>query len=169
MSLPKLNKHKMNSGCFFEQNGKVWWKEFKKTFGDEYELIDPENLEGFSRQCRFKVLFVRDFTDTTDYRGYKKAFFAVDYNVHLAENVSDNIYIRFEQNSKKYFVSDLTKLGQTCEIGLSTENNQSELIIEHGEPYMVDQKTAKEIMKESGFCYGKCEVKPNGFEFYTTA
>jgi hypothetical protein len=161
-------KRKMSSGCFYTDNArKVWFKEFHDTFGNSYELIDPLELENFSRECEFKVLMVREFTDPTNYKGKTKAFFAIDYKCHLAENVSENIFIRYEKTSKKYFVSDLTMLGQTCEIGL--ESNQPELIVTHGEPYLVDQMTAKSIMETSGFCYGKCEVLPNGkLEFYKT-
>lgn len=158
----------MLHGCFHTDNsGKVWFKQFRDQFGNDFELIDVGDLEGFERSCQLKVLFVREFTDATNYRGKTKAFFAIDYKVQLAENVSENIWLRYEKHSKKWYVSDLTQTGQTCEIGL--EGNQPELIIEHGEPYMVDQTAAKAIMAESGYCYGKAEVLPSGkLELYTT-
>ena len=165
MSLPKRF---MKSGCFYTApSGIVFWKEYKDLYGNTFELVPILDLETFSKECQFKVLFVREFVDANNYKGKTRAFFAIDYKCHLAENVSENIYIKYEKSSKKYFVRDVTELGQTCELGLY--GNQQELIIEHGEPYKVDQQTAKQIMETSGYCFGKCDVQANGeLEFSVT-
>jgi hypothetical protein len=82
-------------------------------------------------------------------------------------NISENIYLKYEKSNKKYYVRDLTELGQCCEIGL--DGGQPELIIEKGEPYKVTQNEAKQIMETSGYNFGKAELLPSGeLEFFVT-
>jgi hypothetical protein len=165
MSLPK---REIKSGCFYTApSGVVFWKEYLNIFGSKFEIVPIMDLESFSRECQFKVLFVREFADSSSFRGKTKSLWAIDYRCHLAENVSENIYLKYEKSKKIYFVRDVTELGQTCAIGL--DGGQPELIISKSEPYKVTQAAAKEIMETSGYNFGKCDVQANGeLEFYTT-
>ena len=158
------NKHIPKSG-FWKQdhNGKIMWAE-TNPHGDIAELISPLQLANISRKAEFKIIFVREINDENTLSGKKKLFFAQDVNMRLRDDVNENIVLRHE--AKKWFVSDLTMLGQTFIAPLeSTEY----LIVEKSEPYKITQEQAKEIMKIAGLAYGKAEVDSNGnIDYYVT-
>jgi hypothetical protein len=159
-------KRKMKGGFFkTTPNGKVFYAQ-SDDYGNITELIDPIELIDFSRSCEFQVLLVREFNDSNSFQGKTKALFAIDYRVKLVENIGENIYIKFEPSNKKYYLRDLAE-GSCCELGLYS--NQAEIILSKSEPHKVTQAEAKEIMKTSGYCFGKCEVQENGeLEFFVT-
>jgi hypothetical protein len=161
MSLQVKNKPK--SGFWKEEHGKVWWAE-TDCYGNVQQLIEPLDLLNISREAEFKLVFVRETADPETLNGKTKRFFAQDVRMRLRSDVSENIVLRYDD--KKWFVSDLTPLGQTF---LAPLESTEYLIVEKSEPYKIDREIAQEIMKTSGHAYGKVEQKSDGsLEYYVT-
>lgn len=158
-----MSLHKPKSGFWKEEHGKVWWAE-TNCYGDIQQLIDPLKLQNISREAYITLLFVKETADPETINGKTKRFFAQDVRMRLRSDVSENIVLRYD--SKKWFVSDLTMLGQTL---LAPLESTEYLIVEKSEPYKITQTEAKEILKTSGYAYGKVEQKSDGsLDYYVT-
>jgi hypothetical protein len=158
-----MSLHKPKSGFWKEEHGKVWWAE-TDGYSNVQQLIDPLKLQNMSREANFTLIFVKESADPETVNGKIKRFFAQDCHMRLRDDVSENIVLRYD--SKKWFVSDLTMLGQTL---LAPLESTEYLIVEKSEPYKITQAEAKEIMKTSGYAYGKVEQKSDGsLDYYIT-
>jgi hypothetical protein len=163
MSIP--TKHKPKSGFWKEEGNKVWWAE-TDCYGNVLELIDPLKLENIAREANLTLIFIKETSDPDSVNGKIKRFFAQDVHIRLRDDVSPNIVLRFD--SKLWYISDLTMLGQTF-LAPICGNSTEYLIIQRSEPYKITQAEAKEFMKTSGYAYGKVEQKSDGsLDYYVT-
>jgi len=165
MSLP--TKHKIKSGQWFtDKSGMVFWKEFKDTYGNQFELWEPTSIDGISRSCDFTLIFIRDAIDENSVSGKKKTYWAQDIHAEINSNVSQNIVLRWENGTKKWFLSDLTMLGQTMVCPLESD---SCVTVTKGTAYRIDAIQAKKFLDISGFGFGRAEIAANGnLELYVT-
>jgi hypothetical protein len=165
MSLPNPKKKILN-GCWFADNsGKIWWKEFTSTYGETFELIEPCQIEGIERCVSFKLLYLRELTDENSLSGSRKLWFAQDVEVKINDNVSENIVLRYEKGSRKWYLSSLDMLGQTFVCPLESDDV---ITVTKGESYRVTAEQAKEILKVSGHAYGKVVIRDGSLELYRT-
>ncbi len=65
---------------------------------------------------------------------------------------------------KKYYVSDLTKLGVAMSVSLESD---SCVTVTKGEPYKISASTCKEILAKWSYGFGKVEQTANGFDYFT--
>lgn len=163
MSLP--TKFKPKSGFWHTDNKKVMWFE-TDCYGNKLKEYDPLSIEGISRYVEFKLVFLREIQDENSYNGKKKLWFTQDVTVQINDNVSSNIVLRWESASKKWFLSDLSMLGQTMVCPLESD---SCVTVIKSEPYKITQLQAQNILKASGWGFGKVDVSSNGnLEYYVT-
>ncbi|GEM_PF-6228475 len=165
MSLPRTH-HKPISGQWKQlPSGKVIWREFLSTFGDNFKDFDPLDLIGISREADFKIVFVKTDPDPTKFNSRISRFFCQDVHMELREDVSENIVLKFGSD-KCYYISDLTPLGKTLKAVL--ESNP-ELIVNISEPYLISQIQAIAFLNQWNYGYGRVEVSANGsIEYYKT-
>jgi hypothetical protein len=162
MSLPNP-KFKPENGCWQKQpNGLMMWAE-STPYGIP-KLYAPTDMINISRSAEFRVVFLREIPDPNKFNGKLTRYFAQNVKISLRNDTDPNVVLKF--SNKRYFVSDLSPLGQTflAPIDESTEY----LIVEKSEPYLIDQKMASEIMQTSGYAFGKVEVDANGNITYLT-
>ncbi len=161
MSLPN-KKFKPKSGCFFEQNGRMMWKEYMSTYGDKFELHEILELENFARECQFKIVFVREKNDMETFQTVKR-FFAQDIAVKIRDDVSSNIVLRYD--NKLWFLSDISSLGTTEICPLTSD---SVCVVTKSSPYPITREMAAEIMKTSARAFGRVDESNSELQFYVT-
>lgn len=163
MSLPK-QKFRPKRGCWKTEGNHVYWSETGERGNYEITRYEPTELEGIEREAQFKLVFLREIPDENTLSGKKKLWFAQDVSAKINDNVSKNIVLRFAD--KKWYISDLTMLGQTMVCPLESD---SCVTVYKSEPYRINAETAKEIMKTNGWGFGKVEVTSSGqLEYYVT-
>jgi hypothetical protein len=166
MSLPN-NHHRPKSGFWKTEHGKTLWWECD-DYGSLLKTYEPCELMNISPSASFKIILVKEVMDSEGFNK-RQQLFAQDVSIRLNENVDDSIVILYEPSSRKYFLRDLKELGQTFAIPLEQQPDNVS-IIEKGQPYKISQIEAKEILKVSGYGFGKVETDTNGniSEYYVT-
>lgn len=162
------SKHIPKSGSWRQQpDGLVMWRERLDTFGTEVKLYKPTELQGIERSASFKLVFLKEIADPENsLSGSKKIWFAQDVEVRINDNVSDNIVLRWESGSKKWYLSDLTMLGTTEVCPLESD---SVITVTKSDAYRVTTEQAQEILKTHGWGFGKVSVSANGeIEYFRT-
>jgi hypothetical protein len=130
----------------------MYWAE-TDNFGNVLKLINPLDIEGISRETRFKIVFVKESPDPEKFDGKIKKFFVQDCHIKIREDIDDSIVLKF--SSGRCYISNLKPLGMTCEIDI--ENSSDTLILEKTEPNLIDQELAKSYLSQGSYGFGKIE------------
>jgi hypothetical protein len=158
-----IQKFKKKSGSFHTEHGVTIWRENLDIYGNSYKDYNVLELEGFERECTFKLVFVKEINDIDSFAKIKK-FFAQSVHVKIRDDVTPNIVLRKEKTT--WFLSDISYLGNTMIVPLFSDET---VIVEKSPPYPVTQLEAQAIMKESAFAFGKVEQNSDGsLEYYVT-
>jgi hypothetical protein len=150
------------SGCWFDNHGKMMWKEFLNLDGSQFKLYDPMDLAGISREADFVMVLYRDEKDPTKFKGSIRRYFSQSVHVQIRDDVSDDIVLRFNERNLRYYLSDLKPNGQTFLAPLRSDNC---LVVTLGEPELINQIQANGILVKYGYGY---MVKENSDELYKT-
>jgi hypothetical protein len=162
MSIPNP-KFKPESGSWQKQpNGLVMWSE-STPYGIP-KLYAPTDLINISKSAEFRLAFIREIADPNKFNGKITRYFAQDVKIMLRDDTDPNVVLKF--SNKRYFISDLSPLGQTFLAPIDESNEY--LVVQKSEPYLVSQKEAMEIMQTSNYAYGKVEVDAQGNLTYLT-
>ena len=167
MALPSQH-FKPTCGFWRTEHNKTEWCETDK-YGNFIKAYEPLELFNIMREARFKIVLIKEISDSEAWSKKTKKFFAQDVEIHLAENVDDSIVIKFEPSSKKFYLSDLKPLGQTFAIPLEQQPDNI-LIINKSEIYPITNTQAKSFLAQWGYGFGKCTTDENGHvtEYITT-
>ena len=157
-------KYKPKRGCWFTEHGRTFWKEFLDHSGNQYKLYSPLEIEGISKTAEFNIIFITENNDPESLTGKTKKFWKQDVEVKLAENISQNVYLKTVD--KKIFVCDLEPLGQTFICPLESQNWG--LIVNKTQPESISQIEAKKLLDNGAMGFGKVEVSHSGIEYYRT-
>jgi hypothetical protein len=159
-------KFKPKSG-FWRQghDGLVYWNETDITGDTTFKLYKPLELENISREADFKIVFIKEIENPESFTKTKR-WFAQDCHIELRKDVSENIVFKFSSD-RRYYISDLTELGFTCQIDI--ENSTETVILEKTEPYLITQKEAQEFLKLYNYGFSRILKKSDGsLEYYRT-
>jgi hypothetical protein len=160
MSLP-IPKHKKKSGQWFHnpEDGKYYYKEFIDTFGSRFKLYLPEEIEGVSRSCAFDLAFAKDVADDSSFNGKKKLWFKQTVTLRIRDDVSQNIWLFWNDTNFKWYLRDLSEFGMTMECPLQN----SEIIqCDKTEPTKCDLQFVRQLKKVSGYIYSMVSTNPQG-------
>ncbi len=161
MSLP--TKFRPKNGHWHTENGLTVWRE--NQGGNQYKDYSPLELDGISREANFKLVFVKEIADPDSFDRKIKKYFAQNVEMHLAENVDQTIYLRFNDTDKRFYITCLRPDGFTM---LAALESTPELIVTKSEPYKISKDEALNILKTSGYGFGRVEITNGNIEYQTT-
>ena len=159
-------KHKPKRGMWFQDGKSFFWKEFIDQFGQNYELYKPTDLVDISRLAEFDIIFIREYPDINSFNGKISCFFKQKCKMKIREDATENIVLKFGDD-KRYYLMDISALGRCMQAPLeSTEV----FTVEMDDPVKIDQKEAQDIMKVSGYAFGKINTDASGriIDYVTT-
>jgi uncharacterized protein YwqG len=158
VNLPQT-KIKKKSGQWYSENGKFYWKQFNDLYGYSFTLYSPEQIEGVSRSASFTLAFAKDVNDESKVSGKKKLWFKQTVNVRIKDDVSNNVWIIYDDKSRKHFIRDLSEFGVTMQLPMQSIDIMN---FEASEPERIDASELKQISKESSYLYNMVNIDSNG-------
>ena len=160
-------KHRPKSGKWHTEHGRTVWRE--KLDWNSYKEYEPIQVEGISREAKFKIIFLKEFKDEDSLSGKKMKFFAQDCTIKIRSDVAPHIVLRYNDADMRYYLSDLHPLGNTFLAPF--EESTDTLIVEKSIPYLIqDIEEAKRLMQNTGYKFGKVSTDNFGnvSEYITT-
>ncbi len=105
-----------------EKDGSFKWRELIHPTGLKYILHSPKEC-GLTREAAFKIFVLKEVKDETEYEGTKKYWFVQDCTITIREDVSSNIWLRFNDVDRQYYLCDISELGLRLRCPLQSDNN----------------------------------------------